>query len=213
MELDQRVASLKTSSSEEREDFIREFTPFILSTASERIGRYVEVENDEAYSIALESFYKAILNFQKERGHFLPFAKLVMERDLLNYLQKEKPKEPSVQEMPLEDPKGEVLEQFLLREEIDVFIKELSLFGVLLEDLIDLVPKHQDTREKARILALSIAEEEDLMNLIFRKHSLPVTRLSLKYQTSRKVLYGSKEYILSILVVLHKNLTLLQKWV
>lgn len=213
MELDQRVVSLQKSTSKEQEDFIKEFTPFILSTASQRIGRYVEVENDEAYSVALQSFYKAILSFQEEKGHFLPFAKLLIDRDLLNHLKKEKPLEPSVDEIPFSDSQEELLDHLLLKEEIEVFVKYLERFGLQLEDLVELVPKHRDTKEKARQLAFVLAEDEDLMNMIFRKYTLPMTRISLKYQISRKVLYGSREYILSILVVLKNNLTLLYKWI
>lgn len=213
MELDQRVVSLQKSTSQEKEDFIKEFTPFILSTASQRIGRYVEVENDEAYSVALQSFYKAILSFQEEKGHFLPFAKLLIDRDLLNHLKKEKPLEPSVDEIPFSDSQEELLDHLLLKEEIEVFVKDLERFGLQLEDLVELVPKHRDTKEKARQLAFVLAEDEDLMNMIFRKYTLPITRISLKYQISRKVLYGSREYILSILVVLKNNLTLLYKWI
>ena len=213
MELDQRVITLQKSSSLEKEDFIKEFTPFILSTASQRIGRYVEVENDEAYSVALQSFYKAILSFQEEKGHFLPFAKLLIDRDLLNHLKKEKPLEPSVDEIPFSDSQEELLDHLLLKEEIEVFVKDLERFGLQLEDLVELVPKHRDTKEKARQLAFVLAEDEDLMNMIFRKYTLPMTRISLKYQISRKVLYGSREYILSILVVLKNNLTLLYKWI
>lgn len=213
MELDQRVVSLQKSTSKEQEDFIKEFTPFILSTASQRIGRYVEVENDEAYSVALQSFYKAILSFQEEKGHFLPFAKLLIDRDLLNHLKKEKPLEPSVDEIPFSDSQEELLDHLLLKEEIEVFVKDLERFGLQLEDLVELVPKHRDTKEKARQLAFVLAEDEDLMNMIFRKYTLPMTRISLKYQISRKVLYGSREYILSILVVLKNNLTLLYKWI
>lgn len=213
MELDQRVISLQKSTSQEKEDFIKEFTPFILSTTSQRIGRYVEVENDEAYSVALQSFYKAILSFQEEKGHFLPFAKLLIDRDLLNHLKKEKPLEPSVEEISFREPQEELLEHLLLKEEIEVFIKGLEQFGLQLEDLVELVPKHRDTKEKARQLAFVLAEDEDLMKVIFKKHTLPMTRISLKYQISRKVLYGSREYILSILVVLKNNLTLLCKWI
>lgn len=213
MELDQRVVSLQKSTSQEKEDFIKEFTPFILSTASQRIGRYVEVENDEAYSVALQSFYKAILSFQEEKGHFLPFAKLLIDRDLLNHLKKEKPLEPSVDEIPFSDSQEELLDHLLLKEEIEVFVRDLERFGLQLEDLVELVPKHRDTKEKARQLAFVLAEDEDLMNMIFRKYTLPMTRISLKYQISRKVLYGSREYILSILVVLKNNLTLLYKWI
>lgn len=213
MVLDQRVVSLQKSTSKEQEDFIKEFTPFILSTASQRIGRYVEVENDEAYSVALQSFYKAILSFQEEKGHFLPFAKLLIDRDLLNHLKKEKPLEPSVDEIPFSDSQEELLDHLLLKEEIEVFVKDLERFGLQLEDLVELVPKHRDTKEKARQLAFVLAEDEDLMNMIFRKYTLPMTRISLKYQISRKVLYGSREYILSILVVLKNNLTLLYKWI
>lgn len=213
MELDQRVISLQKSTSQEKEDFIKEFTPFILSTASQRIGRYVEVENDEAYSVALQSFYKAILSFQEEKGHFLPFAKLLIDSDLLNHLKKEKPLEPSVDEIPFSDSQEELLDHLLLKEEIEVFVKDLERFGLQLEDLVELVPKHRDTKENARQLAFVLAEDEDLMNMIFRKYTLPMTRISLKYQISRKVLYGSREYILSILVVLKNNLTLLYKWI
>lgn len=213
MELDQRVVSLQKSTSKEQEDFINEFIPFILSTASQRIGRYVEVENDEAYSVALQSFYKAILSFQEEKGHFLPFAKLLIDRDLLNHLKKEKPLEPSVDEIPFSDSQEELLDHLLLKEEIEVFVRDLERFGLQLEDLVELVPKHRDTKEKARQLAFVLAEDEDLMNMIFRKYTLPMTRISLKYQISRKVLYGSREYILSILVVLKNNLTLLYKWI
>ena len=88
MELDKRVVSLQKSTSQEKEDFIKEFTPFILSTASQRAGIYIEVENDEVYSVALQSFYKALLSFQENKGHFLPYAKLLIDRDLLNHLKK-----------------------------------------------------------------------------------------------------------------------------
>lgn len=187
MELDQRVISLQKSTSQEKEDFIKEFTPFILSTTSQRIGRYVEVENDEAYSVALQSFYKAILSFQEEKGHFLPFAKLLIDRDLLNHLKKEKPLEPSVDEIPFSDSQEELLDHLLLKEEIEVFVKDLERFGLQLEDLVELVPKHRDTKEKARQLAFVLAEDEDLMNMIFRKYTLPMTRISLKYQNFLKV--------------------------
>lgn len=213
MELNKRVITLQKSSSLEKEDFIKEFTPFILSTASQRIGRYVEVENDEVYSVALQSFYKAILSFQEEKGHFLPFAKLLIDRDLLNHLKKEKPLEPSVDEISFPEPQEELLDHLLLKEEIAIFVENLNRFGIQLEDLVDLVPKHQDTKEKAKTLAFSLSEDEDLMNIIFKKYTLPMTRISLKYQISRKVLYRSREYILSILVVLKNNLTLLHKWV
>lgn len=100
-----------------------------------------------------------------------------------------------------------------MKEEIAIFVENLNRFGIQLEDLVDLVPKHQDTKEKAKTLAFTLSEDEDLMNIIFKKYTLPMTRISLKYQISRKILYGSREYILSILVVLKNNLTLLHKWV
>jgi len=118
-----------------------------------------------------------------------------------------------VDEIPFSDSQEELLDHLLLKEEIEVFVKDLERFGLQLEDLVELVPKHRDTKEKARQLAFVLAEDEDLMNMIFRKYTLPMTRISLKYQISRKVLYGSREYILSILVVLKNNLTLLYKWI
>ena len=62
---------------------------FIIRTVSTLTGRYVSVEHDDAYIIALEGFAEAAAKYDSEKGSFLSFAKLVMESRLKNYLAKE----------------------------------------------------------------------------------------------------------------------------
>lgn len=58
---------------------------FLIRTVSNFTGRYVSVENDDEFSIALSAFAEAVECYDEKRGQFLGFAKLVIESRLKNY--------------------------------------------------------------------------------------------------------------------------------
>lgn len=69
-----------------RTNLVKQHMAFLIRTVSSVTGRYVSVENDEEFSIALLAFTEAVKRYDKEKGTFLTFAKLVIESRLKTYL-------------------------------------------------------------------------------------------------------------------------------
>ena len=55
---------------------------FIIRIVSRMTGRYVYVEHDDEFSIALAAFAEAVERYEREKGDFLSFAKLVIQSRL-----------------------------------------------------------------------------------------------------------------------------------
>ena len=75
---------------QQRELFIKTHIPFIIYTTSSVIGRYISVENDEAYSVALEGFNQAIDTYKPEVSKFETYATTVIKNKIIDFLRHEK---------------------------------------------------------------------------------------------------------------------------
>src|SRR3712207_7270763 len=75
--MDLKTDNLKDIDSNE---FIKEHIPFIIKTINEITGRYICLDNDEEISIGLLAFNEARQKYDYSKGHFLPYAKLVIDR-------------------------------------------------------------------------------------------------------------------------------------
>lgn len=72
-----------------KEEFISDYTPFILKTVARITGKYVDIENSEEYSIALMAFDEAINCFDIGKNKsFLGFSDLVINRRIIDYIRK-----------------------------------------------------------------------------------------------------------------------------
>ena len=80
----------KTISLENLDNLVKQHMAFLIRTVSNFTGRYVSIENDEEFSIALLAFTEAVKRYDKEKGTFLTFAKLVIESRLKTYLMSKK---------------------------------------------------------------------------------------------------------------------------
>ena len=213
-DIDYRVAELKKNiNSKEMEIFIKDFQPFIVSCASDVLGRYISMENDDGYEIANIAFYEAIRGYDFDRGSFIGFAKLIIRNNLLNYIKSENNKKT----VPMEDDQIETIckedaASSDLRDEILLFEKELLNYGITISDLEEKAPKHGDARKAAKELALKIIKDDEILNRFLIKRRLPVTGISGKYKVSRKVIYGNREYIISIIVIYINDLNYLKEW-
>lgn len=196
------------------EEFIESSKPFIISTVSKKLGRYVNIENDDGYEIALLAFYNAIVKYKFDKGTFLSFAKVLIDNQLINYLKKaNRDKQSSLEDVDIENIKDTSTGEIELKMEIQAFEGELSKFGIDFDTLVVNSPKHYDTREEARIIARKTSKEEDLVKHLFKKKRLPVTEMSKRFSVSRKVIYGSKEYIISIIIIIIKKFDLIKTWI
>ena len=126
---------------DDRNKFIEAHLSFIIKTITKLTNKYVSLENDEEFSIALIAFNEAIDKYNSSRGPFLPFAQLVILSRLKNYFQSEnkfvttesidKLKDDgidveSIIENPIEDTS-------VLKDEIDSLKKVVSEFGLNLK--------------------------------------------------------------------------------
>lgn len=203
-----------------REYLIQSNYPFIIHTISQVTGRYVEIENSEELSVGLVAFNEAITRYSDSKGaRFLSFAKIVITSRIRDYLNKENNKtgdvsldqmmEETGQEVSAKEPEQSVD----VAEEIEAWEKLLKKFGFDLEELATESPKHVDTRKNAVVLSEQISDEDDLVDHMYIKYRLPVTKIVLRFKTTSKVVKRSKKFIIATVVILTKNFNLLKNWI
>lgn len=216
MELNER-----TLKDVDRNEIIKSHIPFIIKSITKITKRYVSIENDEEFSVAILAFNEAINRYTDDRGPFLPFAQLVISSRLKTYLQREN-KNRMVQSIDSLKEEGIQVDGILdnpinnkdvLVEEISSLNNNLNGFGFEFEDLIDESPKHKDTRDRAIDLSYKVSKDEELTNFMYTKKRLPIKRISLKYSITEKIIKGSKKFIITVIIIFNKNYRNLILWI
>lgn len=201
-------------------ELIDQHIPFIIKSISDVTGRYVSCENDEELSVGMLGFNEAIERYDNEKGHFLSFAKLVISSRIKNYLKGEnKHQHSSLEE--LVDKGLEIKDEYvekeednsLLIEDINRLKSEISSFGFTLEDLVNEAPKQQATRMNAIHLSEQISKEEEFTSFMYLKKRLPIKKIVLRFQVTEKVIKRSKKFIISVVIIIDKNLSSLKNWI
>lgn len=202
------------------DELIDQHIPFIIKSISDVTGRYVSCENDEELSVGMLGFNEAIERYDNEKGHFLSFAKLVISSRIKNYLKGEnKHQHSSLEELVDKglEIKDEYVEQeednSLLIEDINRLKSEISSFGFTLEDLVNEAPKQQATRMNAIYLSEQISKEEEFTSFMYLKKRLPIKKIVLRFQVTEKVIKRSKKFIISVVIIIDKNLSSLKNWI
>lgn len=202
------------------EQLIEEYIPFIIRTISHLTGRYVSVENDDEYSIALLAFKEAIEKYDESKGSFMGFARLVIESRIINYEKSKAVKEhrqtislDHLYEQGLDFSASNTYVDENLQDEISIYCKELQLFGLDLEMLADASPKHRDTRQCAINAAELASEDEQIVKTVYDKKKLPIRKVSKIAKLSEKVIKRSKTFILGTMLIFVKDLHCLIQWI
>ena len=216
--MDLKADNLKDIDSNE---FIKEHIPFIIKTINEITGRYICLDNDEEISIGLLAFNEARQKYDYSKGHFLPYAKLVIKSRILNYLRKEKNNnlKESLEKLRedgfdfSQELYNPIENQDILIEEMNILKTTIQDFGFELDDLVEESPKHKDTRNRAIDLSKKINDDNKIKESMYTKRRLPIKEISIKYVISQKIIKGSKKFIITVVIVLDKNLRNLKLWV
>lgn len=215
------MVSLTEAECENKNEIIKRHLPFIIKTVSEITGRYVTLEQDEV-SIALLAFNEAIDKYEKERGPFLAFAKLVMTSRLLTYLKRENKQSQHASLDELHEAGIELTQdvcqpmvesQSQLKQELNLLKEQLKPFGFDLEALATDCPKHRDTRQRAITLSRNITEEKSIVQKLYEKYRLPIKLISVTYQVTEKFIKGNKKFIITVVIMFDKNYKTLLQWV
>ena len=196
-----------------REDFLQQSQPFIRHVSSQVSHRTLEWGRDEELSEGLIAFNEAIDHYEEDRGvPFLAYARLLMKRRLIDYYRKQRLREA----LPLDQEEvglaAEIhlgIYEFRERQqnqeraaEIQEFAKALTQYGLSFSDLVEVSPKHRDTRETLLRVARTLAYEPELWDQVEKKGKLPMQALTLKTQVHPKVLERGRKYILAVALLI-----------
>lgn len=192
--------------------FIGEYIPFIIKAISDEKKEYLNIDNDEEYSIGLLAFNEAIEKYDISKGPFLSFARLVIISRLRNHWKKEnKHMHDNIDDV--NTLSSELMEDNELVKEIELYKSELLKFGIDFELLIEQSPKHKDTKANAIVLSKHISESEEMISFLYLKKRLPISKISKAFNVTLKVIKRSKIFIISVVIVFHKNFKLINEWI
>ena len=198
------------SSTEKREIFIAEHIPFIVYTTSNILGRYLSVENDEEYSVALEAFNSAIDSYDADQSKFETYATTVIRNKLIDYHRSQK--KHYGQETLNEDLVAPTNDEDL-RLEIEDLSAKLKVFGMTFDDLVEASPSHKDSRIKAVEVGVQASEEKNVITLLYSTLKLPVKEILKNIKISRRFVYLHRQFILVIIVIFKENFSSLKEWI
>jgi len=229
--VESRVARAREGDLQAREDLIRDYTPFILKTASSAARRFLVVGRDEEVSVALSAFNEAVSAYTSAKPGYLAFAATVIRRRLIDYYRKEKRRDEIPFSSLSDDEESEewpviagaaksyeaedwsrVLER---RDDIERWVEVLRGFRLTLKDVIRATPRHADARGRAIRTAARLANDPDLARKFMEQRRLPVDELvrSMPDQVaSRKTLERQRDYIAAIAIILMCDLSSLREF-
>lgn len=197
--------------------FIEEYKPFIISTTSKILKRYIDYHNDEEYSIALMAFSEAITNYKEDKGSFLSFAQRLIKLRLIdNYRKESRHKDVNFTQLALtEDDESEQLINknsvenhqlegidYLRKLEIDEFSKELLEYGISFIDLVKVSPKWGSTRNLYNNLIKESIKSPIIMEALVKKKILHIKELEKITEVPRKKIERARRYMVAVLIIL-----------
>ena len=215
---EQVILRIRAGDTSSREDFIIEYKPFIAKTAMNLCRRPLHWSDSDELSIALIAFNSAIDSYNTEKKvPFLPYARVVIQNRLKDFFRKEsrhqtsysleasageddKPFSPAEIQSAWEDFRHRTIEDDR-REEFEEYEELLSEFDISFSALVDVSPKHRDSRLTLIQTARTVAADQGFMDHLLRKKQLPITELMLRTGVNRKTLERGRKFIISTALV------------
>ena len=218
------IKRLRNGESHLRDFLLEYYQKYILMTVSKMIG-YPAASSDE-YSIGLQAFNEAIDRFQPEESvSFLYFAKLVINRRVIDYIRKsqkyraeypftyfEVKDNDSFFDQYYGNEQTAFTERIEVQEELLLLKKNLQTYGIDFEDIVGCAPKHLDTK----LLCLHVAKKmitcKELGQKLEQDKKLPIQELLHSFRIHRKTLENHRKYIIILYLVLNSNLEIIKSY-
>lgn len=196
------------------------YQPFILQTASFVLKRYVS-QSDDAWSIALIAFWEAVNHYDQSKGCFEAFARLVMQRRLIDDLRKQRKYGLEIDVAPDAfagdmEPEPTVSEAYAalrsnavpqseseLKEEIAEAGDLLAPYGFRFMELVECSPKSEKTKKACTEAVLLILRSPDLMGRMQASHRLPIQTVAERTGVSHKVINRHRRYIIAVAEIMN----------
>ncbi len=214
-----QIAINASGNMDRREELIRSHEAMILRTASSVSHRYVDKSDDE-WSVALCAFSRAIDLYSTEKGDFLPFAQMLIKRDLIDAYRAQKKTYCEVSVAPYvlegegepgEDTDGAYLavvknsreaDDHSLRDDILAANELLSLYGFRFFDLTECSPRQDKTRKECARAIRTMLADPLLLSSLEKSRKLPIRALASASGVSHKTLDRYRKYIIMAVLIL-----------
>lgn len=197
---------------------IKHHEKIILYTASKHTGRFISKSDDE-WSIALGAFVQAVKDYDLEKGSFLSFAKLIIQRRLIDYIRKKNKYRQEIHVNPVlfdsdtdeeEDPiryaiRKKTLEsqkQENLAYEIKGVNELLKEYGFTFFDLIKCSPKAKKTKTACGKVIIYCIKEPGIIKELKNSKLLPIKILEKNTKVPRKLIERHRKYIIAAIEIL-----------
>jgi RNA polymerase sigma factor len=210
-DLDLRILHIRRTSTE-LNHFILSYENYILKIASKVSKKYISRSDDE-WSIALNAFLDAINNYDLSRGHFLPFAELLITRSLIDHFRQETRKPLALELDSIEELVAPETNSFDLIFEIEAITKVLQGYGITFMELTNVSPKAKKTKEHCRLAIAYLVDRPMLIETMRQTKELPIKHLSTSIHLSMKLLERHRKYIIAVTEILIDDYPLLKEYV
>ena len=197
---------------------ISEFKPFIAGVAQKRAGKFLEYGVDEELSVGLAAFKEAMDSYDKNRGKFLSFARLVINMRLIDYYRKQ----GKEKNLSLDDDDSSTaniidsssMEQYRIDDEnekrileIMEYRAELRKWGISLEELAEISPRQENLREQYKEVAREIVKNGFILRNFMTTKRLPIKEIEEIMPLHRKKLERGRIYIIAMVLAMVGNLS------
>ncbi len=182
--------------------FIEEHEIFILRIASKTAKRYVSKSDDE-WSIALVAFSDAIKKYDYKRGSFIPFAELMIHRNLVDYFRVQGRRSVEVQVDCIEDEAIVEYNDNNLKLEIEAITQVLESYEFSFMDLVECSPKANKTKKACAKVVSYILNNPILVKEMRASKQLPAKIIEKNVGIPRKILDRHRKYIIAAAEILH----------
>ena len=203
------------------DDFIEQFEPFILKTASKCTGRFVSKTDDE-WSVSLSAFSESVFDYSMDKGSFLSFAGLVIKRRCVDLLRSRKRLDAELSVDPglfgdgeaeenTANVKNEIAgkiassagdEQQNLRYEIESVNAVFGAYGFSFFDLTYCSPKSYKTKAACAKAVRYILRNPIVMEQLKNSKLLPLKTIQKNTDIPRKLLENHRKYIIAAVEIL-----------
>ncbi|MBM7855276.1 RNA polymerase sigma factor [Desulfohalotomaculum tongense] len=218
--LEEKLHSAQNGDADAREQVLNAGKPFVLRVVSTFCQRKLEWGRDDELSIGLIAMNEAINRYSHHKQiPFLAFARIVIKSRLKDFFRREsKHNAISLENKTVEgseylysgaentqawDKHIKELVDRERKEEILEFGKLLKQFDLSYEELVNVSPKHRDSRENLIRTAWQLANNQDLMSYLLDKKRLPIAELSLLTGVKRKTLERGRRYIVALALLFY----------
>lgn len=192
---------------------------YILKCASKVTHRYITKSDDE-WSIALLAFSQAVKSYSLEKGSFLSFAELIINRRLIDYIRSLNKTKYEVSVDPIifnADPEEDdtnlslrlsVAEQISVQKndnltlEIDAANHIFQKYGFSFFDLTSCSPQAKKTKSACAKAINYMLDNPILITELRNTKQLPLKVLEKTSKVPRKILERHRKYIIAVIEIL-----------